>query len=284
MDWTQVVIVAVPVVVVLIILLMVLKPVRRLIDVANEFELNRDGLKIRTQRQVAELQRETAAAFPGGQVHLEADDPRVISMASPDQRDSLPLPDFREYLSNIAALDPRAAVLEAFERIQAGLATRFGKRSFPPPGTAEAAELVQLALDSHQYRAYELMYPVYVAARRNEGFSLSHDTALQFCQSAVSLIWLIEGNPAVRALGIKVAPHEHLGLFEDADLGEDTKHRWDHVVLDVVSESFFLEEEPGITDEELAFFIWGLVLGLEPEPDDRSKRIGLRWRVASVPC
>ncbi len=98
---------------------------------------------------------------------------------------------------------------------------------------------MQLALDSHQYRVYELMYPVYATARHNEGFSLSPDTAIQFCETAVWLVWLIEGNPAVRALGIKVAPHEHLGLFDDADIGEDTQHRWDHMVLDVVSQLFF---------------------------------------------
>lgn len=34
---------------------------------------------------------------------------------------------------------------------------------------------------------------------------------------------------------------------------------------------FFEQEERTITDEELACFIWGLVLGLEPEADDRSK-------------
>jgi hypothetical protein len=110
-----------------------------------------------------------------------------------------------------------------------------------------------------------------VTARRNEGFSLSHDTAIQFCESAISLIWLIEGNPAVRALEIKVAPHEHLGLFDAVDIGEDTQHRWDHVVVDTVARSFFEEEEPSVTDDELAFFIWGLVLGLEPEADDRPK-------------
>jgi hypothetical protein len=164
--------------------------------------------------------------------------------------------------------------LEAFERIQAGLATRFGKKSSPPPGSTEAEELVRLALDSRQYRVYELMYPVYVTALRNEGFSLSRDTALQFCRTAVSLVWLIErGDPAIRALGIKVGPHEHLGLFDDAeeDIGEDTKHRLDHMVLDLVSQLFFEEEEPSVTREELAHFIWGMVEGLEPETVDKPR-------------
>lgn len=272
MDWTQVAIVAVPVGGMLALGLMVRKQMGELIQRASELELTRDGVKVRAEHQVKELNREAADALPEPEKQGQASGARVISMAGTDQRDQLPIAEFRKYLENVAALDPRAAVLEAFERIQAGLATRFGKKSFPPPGTAEAAELVQLALDSHQYRVYELMYPVYATARHNEGFSLSHDTAIQFCETAVSLVWLIEGNPAVRALGIKVAPHEHLELFDDADIGEDSQHRWDHMVLDVVSQLFFEEEEkPSITREELAYFIWGMVEGLEPESVDRSR-------------
>jgi hypothetical protein len=272
MDWTQIAMVAVPSVAFLIGLVLVLKPVRQLIPSAHEFELTREGLKIRADRQVKELSREAAAALPEPSRQVQANGTRVISMASPDQRDRLPIAEFRKYLENVSALDPRAAVLEAFERVQAGLAARFGKSTFPPPGTVEAAELVQLALDSHQYRVYELMYPVYAAARHNEGFSLSHDTAIQFCETAVALVWLIEGNPAIRELGIKVGPHEHLGLFDDADIGEDAAHRNDHFVLDVVSQLFFEEEEePSITREELGHFVWGMVEGLEPESVDKSR-------------
>jgi hypothetical protein len=110
-----------------------------------------------------------------------------------------------------------------------------------------------------------------VSALRNEGFSLSRDTAIQFCDSAVALVWLIEGNPAIRGLDIKTAPHEHLGLFDDADIGEDAQHRWDHLVLDMVAETFFLDEEPSVSREELAHFIWGMVEGLEPETVDKSR-------------
>jgi hypothetical protein len=258
-DWTQVAIVAVPVGGMLALGFMVRKQMRDLIQRANELELTRDGVKVRAERQVKELSREAADALPEASKQVQANETRVISMASPDQRDRLPIAEFRKYLENVATLDPRAAVLEAFERVQAGLAARFGKTSFPPPATAEAAELVQLALDSHQYRVYELMYPVYVTALRNEGFSLSQDTAIQFCETAVSLVWLIEGNPAVRELGIKVGPHEHLGLFDDVDIGEDAAHRNDHFVLDVVSQLFFEEEQPTIAREELAHFVWGLV-------------------------
>lgn len=270
-DETQVVVAVVVAVALLIALFMFRKPLGKLISRADEFEATRDGVKIRVQVRVAEISRE-AAALPAPPIEPEAHEARVISPASPDQRNRLSIAEFREYLSNVAALDPRVAVMEAFERVQAGLAARFGKKSFPPPGTAEAAELVQLALDSHQYRVYELMYPVYVTARRNEGFSLSRDTAIQFCESAVALVWLIEGNPAVRELGIKAGPHEHLGLFDDADIGEDTAHTNDHGVLDTVSQLFFEEEEqPSITREELAYFLWGMVEGLEPESVDKSK-------------
>lgn len=272
MDWTQVAIVAVPVGGMLALGFMVRKQMRDLIQRANDLELTRDGLKVRAERQVKELSREAADALPEASKQIEAIGARVISMASPDQRDRLPIEEFRKYLENVAALDPRAAILEAFERIQAGLAARFDKKSFPPPGSAEAAKLVQLALDSHQYRVYELMYPVYAAARHNEGFSLSHDTAIQFCETAVALIWLIEGNPAIRERGMKVGPHEHLGLFNEADIGEDAAHRNDHFVLDVVSQLFFEEEEePSITREELAHFMWGIVEGLEPESVDKSR-------------
>jgi hypothetical protein len=270
-DETQVVVAVVVAAALLIALFMFRKPLGKLISRADEFEATRDGVKIRVQDRVAEISRE-AAALPAPPIEPEAHEARVISTASPDQRNRLSIAEFREYLSNVAALDPRVAVMEAFERVQAGLAARFGKKSFPPPGTAEAAELVQLALDSHQYRVYELMYPVYVTARRNEGFSLSHDTAIQFSESAVALVWLIEGNPAVRELGIKAGPHEHLGLFDDADIGEDTAHTNDHGVLDTVSQLFFEEEEqPSITREELAYFLWGMVEGLEPESVDKSK-------------
>jgi uncharacterized small protein (DUF1192 family) len=160
-DWTQVALVAVPVAGLLALGFMVRKQMRELIRRADELELTREGLKIRAERQVKEIGREAADALPEAPQQIEASEARVISMASPDQRDRLPLWQFREYLESVAALDTRAAVLEAFERIQAGLATRFGRKSFPPPGTPEAAELVQLALDSHQFRVYELMYPVY---------------------------------------------------------------------------------------------------------------------------
>jgi hypothetical protein len=95
---------------------------------------------------------------------------------------------------------------------------------------------------------------------------------MQFCESAVALAYLIEGNPAVRELGIKTGPHEHLGLFDDADIGEDAAHTNDHGVLDIVSLLFFEgEEQPSITREELAYFLWGIVEGLEPESVDKSK-------------
>jgi hypothetical protein len=270
-DWTQIVVTAVPWGGVIALVLLVRKPVRNLIQAANELEVTRDGLKIRAERQVKELSREAAAAFPEGAVRMEAGEARVVSLASRDQRDRFSILEFREYLEHVAALDPRTAVLEAFERVQAGLASRFGKHTFPPPGDAEAAELVRRVLDAQQYRVYELMYPVYVTARRNEGFSLSHETATQYCDSAVALVWLIERNPAIQELDIKAAPHEHLGLFEESDIGEGERHVLDHQVVDVVLQLFFEEEEPSVTDDELALFIWGMAVGLEPESDDRSK-------------
>jgi hypothetical protein len=270
-DWTQVAVVAVPSAAFLIGLVLVLKPVRELIERANQFEFTREGLKIQVEDRVKEITREAATAFPEAPKQIETAEARSISLASPDQRDRLSIAEFRKYLENIVALDPRTAVIEAFERIQSGLAKHFGMSTFPPPGTAEAAELVQQVLDSRQYRVYELMCPVYVAARHNEGFTLSRDAAIQFCDAAISLIWVIEGNPAVRELGIKAGPHEHLGLFEDADIGEDAAHRYDHMVLDIVSQLFFEEEEPSIAREELAHYIWGMADGLAPESVDKSR-------------
>jgi hypothetical protein len=196
-EWNEIILAALPWAGVVTLVLMVRKPVRNLIQAAQEVEVTRDGLKIRADRRVEEVTREAAAALPVPPMQSGGNEARVISVASPDQRNRLSIAEFREYLHNVAAFDTRAAVLEAFERVQAGLAARFGKSSFPPSGTAEAAELAQIALDSHKYRVYELMYPVYVSALRNEGFSLSRDTAIQFCDSAVALVWLIEGNPAI---------------------------------------------------------------------------------------
>jgi hypothetical protein len=69
-----------------------------------------------------------------------------------------------------------------------------------------------------------------------------------------------------------VGPHEHLGLFDDADIGEVAAHNHDHEVLDIVSQLFFeAEEEPSIAREELAHFIWTMVEGLEPEAVDKSR-------------
>jgi hypothetical protein len=178
---SQAVYVAVVAVAILIGLFMFRKPLGRLIARADEVEATRDGVRIRVQNRVEEISREATAALPAPPPESEANEARVISTASPDQRNRLAIAEFREYLQNIAALDPRVAVLEAFERVQAGLAARFGKQSFPPPGSAEAAKLVQLALDSHQYRVYELMYPVYVTARRNEA---SRSVVIRRCSSA----------------------------------------------------------------------------------------------------
>lgn len=285
MDWTPVVISALSALAFLGGLAMFRKQIRDLMQRAGEFELTRDGLKLRTENQVKEISREAAAALPAPPMPSEANETRAIAVASPDQRNRLSIMELREYLEHVAALDPRAAVLEAFERVQAGLAARFGKRSFPPPGNVEATELVQQALDSHQYRVYELMYPVYVAARRNEGFSLSRDTANQFCGAAAALVWQIEGNPAIRESGIKVGPHEHLGLFDDADIGEVAAHNHDHEVLDIVSQLFFeAEEEPSIAREELAHFIWTMVEGWSPRPSTSRGRSGLRWQIGSARC
>jgi hypothetical protein len=39
----------------------------------------------------------------------------------------------------------------------------------------------------------------------------------------------------------------------------------------MVAETFFLDEEPSVSREELAHFIWGMVEGLEPETVDKSR-------------
>jgi hypothetical protein len=57
--------------------LVVRKPVRNLIQAANELEVTRDGLKIRAERRVEELTREASGALPAPPARPEGTKPAL---------------------------------------------------------------------------------------------------------------------------------------------------------------------------------------------------------------